>query len=180
MKERISAALDGHEDAFGVDSVLASIKETPESRDSWRTYCLIGDALRAETSLRSDLTAVVMQRLETEPTVLAPTHSLADHHRKPGRWGKILPLAASVMGVAVVGWVALQLNQSDPAPVPVQLAAEHPAIALASKAVTPSATDANDALRTYVFAHQSTATLGAMPSVAPYVRTVAELPQGYK
>ncbi len=180
MKERISAALDGHEDAHGLDSVLASIKEAPESRDSWRTYCLIGDALRAETSLRSDLTAFVMQRLETEPTVLAPTHSVRDHQRKAGHWGKILPLAASVMGVAVVGWVALQLNQNDPAPAPVQLAAEQPAITLASKTVPPSATDPNDALRTYVFAHQSTATLGAMPSVAPYVRTVAEVPQGYK
>ena len=180
MKERISAALDGHEDAQGLESVLESIKETPESRDRWRTYCLIGDALRAETALRSDLTAAVMQRLEAEPTVLAPTTADPDGRRTPDNWRRILPLAASVMGVAAVGWVALELNQTDADPGVAQLAAKRAPVTLVSKTVTPSAIESSDSLRTYVFAHQSTVSPGAMPGVAPYVRTVAEVSQGLK
>ena len=180
MKERISATLDGHEDAQGLESVLESIKETQESRDRWRTYCLIGDALRAETALRSDLTAGVMRRLESEPTVLAPTTSVPSRQRTPGIWRKVLPLAASVAGVAAVGWVALQLNQTDADPAVIQVAAKRPAITVASNPVTSSALNSDDSLRTYVFAHQSSAGLGAMPGVAPYVRTVAEVSQGLK
>ena len=180
MKERISAVLDGHEDAQGLDSVLESIKETPESRDRWRTYCLIGDALRAETTLRSDLTASVMQRLEAEPTVLAPSTAVPDGRRTPENWRKILPLAASVMGVAAVGWVALELNRTDTDPAVTQIAAQRAPVTLVSKSVPPAAIDSSDALRTYVFAHQSTVSPGAMPGVAPYVRTVAEVPQGLK
>lgn len=180
MKESISAMLDGHEDTQGLETVLESIKETPESRDRWRTYCLIGDALRAETALRSDLTADVMRRLELEPTVLAPTTSVRDGQRMPERWRKVLPLAASVMGVAAVGWVALQLSQTDADPAVIQLAAKRPAVTVAAASVTSPENDSNDSLRTYVFAHQSAVSPGAMPGVAPYVRTVAEVSQGLK
>ncbi len=178
MKERISAALDGHEDAQGLESVLESIKETAESRDRWRTYCLIGDALRAEAALRSDVTASVMQRLDSEPTVLAP--AAPQRRFTTGGWRRMLPLAASVMGVAAVGWVTLELNRSDADPSAVRTASERMPIALASKSAAPQTVEPNDSLRAYVFAHQSTVNPGAMPGVAPYVRTVAEVSQGVR
>ena len=177
MNERISALLDGQVDDQAFDAVLESVKQSPETRDRWSTYCLIGDALRDEPSLETDMTAAVMQRLAGEPTVLAPVEKALPRAGQ-GMWQRVLPLAASIMGVAVVGWIALQGNHDDAAAPPLRVAAPPQASTIAARAVARSTDAGAEALRAYVFAHQSTAQQGAMPGVAPYVRTVAEVARG--
>jgi sigma-E factor negative regulatory protein RseA len=182
MKERISAFIDGHfDDARDDGAVVGRMAHSDEARETWQTYCLIGDALRSEAALGKDLTASVMDRLEQEATVLSPVNTVRDRQRTQGVWHRLMPIAASVMGVAAVGWVVLQLNSTESAPVLAQApqqAAPIQAVAANAPASEPRVTR-DTALRAFVLAHQGTAR-GALPGVAPYVRTVAELPQAHQ
>lgn len=178
MKERISAFIDGHLDEAGDGAALVkAMTQSPEARCTWDTYCTIGDALRKELALDVDLTASVMSRLELEATVLAPSAVVRDRQRTQGVWHRVLPLAASVMGVAAVGWVVLQMNKPEEGAVMAQAVIHPSAIqTVAASDVTDRKMTRDTALRAYVLAHQGTAR-GALPGVAPYVRTVAEMPQ---
>jgi sigma-E factor negative regulatory protein RseA len=83
-----------------------------------------------------------------------------------------LPLAAAVMGMAAVGWVALSLN----APQPLELAAKpRPS----NQQVVPVAEQSpSGALKEYLVAHQAHSPSGGIQGVAPYVRSVSEIRQG--
>jgi sigma-E factor negative regulatory protein RseA len=96
----ISALIDGEVEEHEVREAIRASLDDPER---WRTYLLIGEAMRGETAPRLDLTEAVMARLAEEPVVLAPRNL---RERRP-RHHPLLALAASVAGVAVVGWVAL-------------------------------------------------------------------------
>jgi len=179
MKERISAFIDGRLDESRDGAALVkAMTQSPEARGTWDTYCTIGDALRKEAALSVDLTAGVMARLENEATILAPTAVVRDRQRTQGLWNRVLPLAASVMGVAAVGWVVLQTNQpSSSGPIVAEAASQVVGIQpVVASEVTDRKLTRDTALRAYVLAHQGTAR-GALPGVAPYVRTVAEMPQ---
>jgi sigma-E factor negative regulatory protein RseA len=82
-----------------------------------------------------------------------------------------MPIAASVMGVAAVGWVAMTLNGPDgevqrwPAPAVVASAAPVERVSRAS---------VESSEREYLFAHQAMAPAAGMPGVAHYVRTVSD------
>ena len=80
--------------------VFESIKRDAGLREDWERYCLIGDVLRDESSLSAGFTDKVMASLDGEPTVLAPVR------RERSAWAaRLMPIAASVMGVAAVGWL---------------------------------------------------------------------------
>ncbi len=180
MKENVSALLDGALDEMASSRMLESLKRDGGLRRDWEKYCLIGDVLRDEEVLSSDFTMKVMQSLADEPTVLAPVHNDVGE-----AWVRhLMPIAASVMGVAAVGWVAMVLNGSGQdsmrmagAKVPVIAAASPAKSADAPLAVTASAANATGAEtseREYLFAHQAMAPSAAMPGVALYVRTVSD------
>lgn len=178
MKERISSLIDGHDAATGpLSETIASVARSDEARQAWETYSLIGDALRKESALHVDLTSAVMAQLEAEPTVLAPSARAEKSEGVVQNWQRVLPIAASVMGIAAVGWVALQMNKQESAPM---LAASAPQAAViqavAANAPAQQPLSRDTALRAYVMAHQGTAG-STLPGVAPYVRTVAEMPQ---
>ncbi|TYC62043.1 anti-sigma 24 factor [Zoogloea oleivorans] len=173
MKEKVSALLDGALEEQVSSRMLESLKRDGALRQKWESYCLIGDVLRDEQVLSSDFTSKVMLCLEDEPTVLAPVKREAS-----GGWVRhFMPIAASVMGVAAVGWVAMALNGADPQNLLVARA-KTPAVAVA--AVDPSriarvaAVSAEPSEREYLFAHQAMAPSAAMPGVALYVRTVSD------
>ncbi|MDY0012427.1 MAG: sigma-E factor negative regulatory protein [Rhodocyclaceae bacterium] len=170
MTEKLSALFDGAADEAALPPTLESLKRDVRMREKWGMYCLIGDAIRGEHQGEADLTARVMARLELEPTVLSPLAPRPGVGAQPRRnlgW-ILMPLAASVMGVAVVGW-AVQLLRSEEPGINV---ARAPAAAVSP--VAQFAAPKDDPYRQYVFAHQTLAGGGAMPSVAQYVRTVAE------
>lgn len=179
MKERISSLIDGHDAATGpLSETIASVARSDAARQAWETYSLIGDALRKESALHVDLTSAVMAQLEGEPTVLSPSTGAEKSAGVAQNWQRLLPIAASVMGIAAVGWVALQMNTQESAPM---LAASAPQAAViqtvaANNAPAKQPLSRDTALRAYVMAHQGTAG-GTLPGVAPYVRTVAEMPQ---
>ena len=154
MKEKISALFDGQLDDDEATRLFASSAGKTVLRQDCRSYQLIGDVLRNETSLDADITDAVMQRLLQEPTVLAPKRRLA--WQRPA-----MALAASLSGVAVVGWLAMQ--QSQQAGVPI----------LAQNTPAPVRTVAAHDMQEYVIAHQAQSANMQFQGGTEHIRTVA-------
>ncbi len=168
----ISALFDGElEDR----ELRAALKASLADEERWRVYGLIGDGLRGEDVDLPDMTASVMARLAEEPVVLAPHNLQAGPRHRP-----LLALAASVAGVAVVGWVALTGDPQVPA------AGQHFAMAqkdrsvATASAVPPAPTSANTSqapmagdLSEYLLAHHAQASTLRLGDNSKQIRTVA-------
>lgn len=124
MDTRISEWMDGEQGPLDPAAAMRLLSAI-DRQDDWRTYHLIGDALRGEPHLAFDVRAGVMAALAGEPTVIAPRavresreslHARRIQHAAL-RWQRsALAAVATVAGVAVVTWVAmapLQLEQRD-------------------------------------------------------------------
>lgn len=178
MKDKVSALLDGDLDDQVTRTVFDDLKRDPDLRRDWEAYCLIGDVLRGDREGSDDFVARVMANLDAEPTVLAPRAAPAS---APGQrlWQSLMPIAASVMGVAAVGLVAATLyKQEAPAP---QLVAGTPAVKIVSASTSVRATPqpgSDVAMREYLFAHQGLSRGGPLPAGVQYVRTVSDQRQG--
>lgn len=133
MKAEVSALMDDALEDSSQSSVLNALCRDGQMRQTWSEYHLIGDALRRSPRLSMDVAAQVMARLAEEPTVLAPQ---AAPRRRSGALRYALPLAASVMGVGAVAWVAQTLN----APEAVQLATLQPGTAVVAATRSTSET----------------------------------------
>ena len=181
MKSQVSALMDGALDEGSLSSVLNALSRDAQLRQTWSDYHLIGEALRQSPQLSSDMTPRVMERLAGEPTVLAPHDAIAPRHRVL-RYA--LPLAASVMGIGVVAWVAQTLNAPPQTP---NIAAVQPqALGSGSPArraqAAPPSEEAVIAkasqVQPYLFAHQGYSPVNNIQGVAPYVRIVSDARQG--
>jgi len=95
MKERISALMDGELDEREAAEAIAALADDARARGTWRTYHLIGDALREGRR------AVAPRRLAAN----APF------------WRIALPATAVAAAVALVSWVAfVPVQHNTPAP----------------------------------------------------------------
>ena len=168
MKEKISALMDGELERHEAAGALNGLAEENESRDAWRAYHLIGDAMRDTRPLSSSFAARVSERLAKEPTVLAPGRIAP----RPviTRW-QALSAAASVAAVALVGWVAFGPQQQAAVPVAQvapQSTSQSAPIEAPVKQVAPP-----DAANDYLLAHQGYSPRNSLQGVAPYVRMVS-------
>ena len=196
MNTKISALVDGELEAGEVTGVIEALGRDAASRETWRAYHLISDALR-DTALRSEeFSARFAARLTAEPTVLTPGRLPAEH-----RHWVALSAAASVAAVALVGWLAFApAPELRPEPMPgvplasaprpggaVQAASTQALQPLARQAIAvqretsvaplPSAPAwlAND----YLLAHQEFSPGMSLQGMAPFVRTVSgPFPEG--
>jgi sigma-E factor negative regulatory protein RseA len=136
--------------------------------EAWRTYHLVGDALRGTPSLSAGFSARLAAKLVAEPTVLAPARRQVDAH---ARW-RAMSVAASVAAVALVGWMwfAPQGGVQRNPEVALAPATKAPAAAEAPSPKVPLPSAAGD----YLLAHQGYSPRGNLQGVAPYVRTVSE------
>lgn len=161
MKPELSALLDGQLDSHEARGVLADLGHNESLRVAWSDYQLIGDVLRREGSLTRDVTARVLDRLADEPVVLAP-----QARRQPTWQRSIMALAASLAGVAVVGWLAFVPQEHDPLPPPLARAEQRPAKVELASAATGE-------MREYLAAHQTYA--GGLPfqGSTQQIRTVS-------
>ena len=176
MKDKVSALLDGDLDDQCMRSVFDAMRRDSSLRAQWGTYCMIGDTLRGDRAGSPDFVARVMAGLDGEPTVLTP-RSAPSGATQRGLAQRLLPIAASVMGVAAVGLVVASLyRQQAPAP---QLAAGSAQVQLVNAAgVRPAAAPAADPMREYLLAHQGLSRGGPMPAGVQYIRTVADTSEG--
>jgi sigma-E factor negative regulatory protein RseA len=172
MRKELSALLDGEIEQHEMPALWSALKANVELRHGWGEYRLIGDALRGEAKLSADITARVMERLADEPIVFAP---------RPGRqhssWQRsLLAMAASLAGVAVVGWLAL--TQQSPLPEQTLVARlDQPTPAATPHRVSREMARA-PGMQEYLLAHQANAPGLYLPGGAQHIRTVSAVDRG--
>ena len=94
MKDRISTLMDGELDEREAAETIAALANDAPAREAWRTYHLIGDALRESGA------AAAPRR----PAANSPA------------WRIALPAMAVAAAVALVSWVAFAPVLPDKAP----------------------------------------------------------------
>ena len=170
MKTRISQLVDGEVERHEAAAPLDALRAGGEARDTWRSYHLIGDAMRDTRMLSAGFAARVAAKLAAEPTVMAPAR-IAAASQRPRR--QLLSAAASLAAVALVGWFAFGLQEGQPptAQAPSSMAQVAPPTAQvpSSTAQVPPPDTAND----YLYAHQGYSPRNSLQGVAPYVRMVS-------
>jgi sigma-E factor negative regulatory protein RseA len=161
MTKELSALLDGELEVHEEPGLWAALKADPHMREKWQNYKLIGDAIRAERDLARDITSGVMQELAEEPVVFAPRTK-----RAPTWSSAIMAMAASVAGIAVVGWLALtpQVPGSDSAALAQAKYAPAAAVAMPSN---------SSGIQEYVLAHQANAPGLHLQGGTQHIRTVS-------
>lgn len=161
MKDRISALMDGELDERAAAQLIDTLGRESEALATWRTYHLIGDAMRDSQLLPEGFASRVSEKLAAEP-----------------RSWLALSVAASLAAVALVGWLAFAPQQAAdplpvaraPAPIPVAVS-KPPALTQPQKPVmVPLPSAAND----YLLAHQGFSPRNSLQGMAPYVRTVSD------
>jgi sigma-E factor negative regulatory protein RseA len=158
MKSRISALMDGELERQEAQAPLDALRADDAARDTWRSYHLIGDAMRDTRMLSAGFAARVAAKLDEEPTVMAPVR-LPQRAERP-RW-QLLSAAASVAAVALVGWLAfVPQNQPD-------------TVAPLAKVAPPAKVQPPDSANDYLYAHQGYSPRNSLQGMAPYVRMVS-------
>ena len=159
MKQQISTLMDGELFDDEADDLFNTLKRNPEAQEQWNLYHLISDVLHQPGRLHADIGANMHERLEAEPTVLAP-------RVRTGQKAKLFALsaAASVMALTLVAWLSVQVGSRD---VP-QMASVQ-----SSSAIRAASYPAGSGMNDYLRAHQEFSPSTHMQGAASYVRTVA-------
>jgi sigma-E factor negative regulatory protein RseA len=158
MKQNISALMDGELFEDEADSVLDRLKKSSDLQQTWQSYHLIGDALRQPDYLAKDFSARFHERLEAEPIVFAPRRRVMQKARYFA-----LSAAASVMALALVAWLSMQVGTE-----------RTPQLAVAPQAVDihPASFSNNTEINDYVMAHQEFSPTTDVHGAASYIHTV--------
>jgi sigma-E factor negative regulatory protein RseA len=157
MKQEISALMDGEMYEDQADAFFDKLKRHPEFQQDWEAYHLIGDALRQPDHICKSFGKSFHERLQAEPTVFAPYHRTSQRVRNFA-----LSAVASVMALALVAWLSMQVS-NEPAP---QVAA---AQVQQNNAIRPASAQADD----YLMAHQEYSPSADVHGAASYIRAVA-------
>lgn len=174
MNEKISQLMDGELEGPDAERTLYALREEGEGRQAWRTYHLIGDALRDHRALSAGFSDRVVASLAQEPTVLAPAAAAAT---APGNsWRRyLMPAAAGVAAAGFVGAVAFMMPMQEPSvTTPIAQAPQiKPTPAAQMTEPTPPPVPLPAATDDYLLAHQGYSPRNRLQGVAPYVRTVS-------
>ena len=158
MNQQISALMDGELFDDEAEALLDKLKRKPDTHEEWQTYHLIGDVLRQPDHAYPNISITMRERLQAEPTVLAPSSRV----RHDARWFA-LSAAASVLALTLVAWMSMQVG-SESAP---QMAMQQ------SAALRPASLAVNKRLNDYLMAHQEFSPRADVQGAASYIRTVA-------
>ena len=168
MKAKISELMDGELEGSDAARALSTLRDEGEGRQAWRTYHLIGDALRDQRMLSQRFSERMAASLADEPTVLAPAVA-----RRPWR-SYLMPAAAGLAAAGFVGSVAFLVPLQEPSLAP-QPVAQIPSVRATPAAVVtePARVPLPVATDDYLLAHQGYSPRNRLQGVAPYVRTVS-------
>ena len=170
MKEKVSELMDGALDERAAAHAFDALAGDAQAQDAWRTYHLIGDALRGTPPLARSVASRVAWRLQEEATVLAPGRLRLSSQP---RFSLPAALAASFAALALVGWLAFAPQQPQPAAqvAQAQKAAQpelKPAPGKPQSIPLPSATP------DYLLAHQGFSPRLSLQGMSAYARTVSD------
>jgi sigma-E factor negative regulatory protein RseA len=164
MTKELSALLDGEIERHETVALWSKLGNDPGLRTKWSNYQLIGDALRGEHNLSADIASRVMFQLSDEPVVLAPRSS-----KQTSPWYRsALALAASLAGVAVVGWLALAQPQPTRDAALMARLEQSAATPVLANVATPA-----QSMQEYMLAHQANASGLYLQGGAQHIRTVS-------
>lgn len=155
MKEQISALMDNELDIDASQHLFTALKSDAFLDESWSTYHLIGDTLRGNCCLDQGFRDRLLQKLEQEPTVLAPRKSPVRLIKPPF----MMSAGTAVAAIAFVSWIVWSQQH----------------IQSPEQAITPTVAQNNvspEVMNSYLLAHQEFAPGGDM-QVASYVRPAA-------
>jgi sigma-E factor negative regulatory protein RseA len=164
MKQTISTLMDGELCGEEAELLLGKIKLNSEAQQEWRTYHLIGDALRQPDYVPGDISAAIIERLHAEPTVLAPQMKRSS---KASYFA--MSAVASIMAVAFLAWLSVQI---DNVPTFQQASQQQ------SGNMRTASLPANEGVNDYLLAHQEYSPSSDVRGAASYIRTVAYNQQG--
>ncbi|MDP1765726.1 MAG: sigma-E factor negative regulatory protein [Methylotenera sp.] len=165
MTEQISALADDEVALKDAEYLIASMQNNSHAAEVWGRYHLIGDVMRGTATLSPGFKQNLMQKIELEPTVLAPNagwmiqpqvqkQTTEIFSNTPVTWS----IAASFAAVMVVGWMVLQTQVTDTmAPVVVAQAVttkQAPVLPVVAEQAIPDE---------YLMAHQASA-----PTISSY------------
>ncbi|MDZ4202679.1 MAG: sigma-E factor negative regulatory protein [Gallionella sp.] len=162
MRQEISALMDGELFDDEAEALFDGVRRDQDAHQDWAIYHLIGDALRQPEHIHCDLSARVSERMQDEPVVMAPRARASTQRLR----NIALSAAASLVAVAVVSWMSLQISP-EVAP---QLAMKQPALSPASARIQPKSND-------YLMAHHEFSPSSEMNGGASYIRTVSYYPE---
>jgi len=160
MKQHISALMDGELFDEEAEAVFDKLKRNPEGHGEWMLYHLIGDALRQPDHVHADISAALREKLQAEPTVLAPR----GRTEQRARWFAVSAVA-SVMALAVIAWLSAKVA---PPTLSQQIAAATPA-----GNVRPASVSVKRSVNDYLMAHQEFSPANNVQGAASYIHAVA-------
>lgn len=96
--------MDGELDRQDASNIIEVLRKNDEWQEEWRTYHLIGDALRQSSRLSMNISSSVNQKLKTEPTILFPNTSNIPRQQKYKIFA--FSIAASVMAM-ISAWLII-------------------------------------------------------------------------
>ena len=164
--EKISALMDSELSAQETHQAMLRLGDTPEVRETWATYHLIGDVMRGQ-NMDVNVVSRVATALQSEPAILAPRRA-----SQPAKtFTYALSAAASVSAIAVVGWMAFSTG-SFTLPQAELAKAGAPAAQLAVEPQLVSA-PSDSQMNEYLLAHQGVSPSSGLQGVAPYIRTIS-------
>lgn len=161
MKQKISVLMDGELFEDEAESLLDLVKQDSGVHQDWGVYHLIGDVLRQPEYIHCDLSAKVRERMQGEPTVLAP------HGRAVTQKIRTFALsaAASLAAVGVVVWMSLQIGHEAA-----------PQMAMQQNGLRPASVQIKSKSNDYLVAHQEFSPSTDMNGGAYYIRNVSYSP----
>ncbi len=100
-KEQLSQIADGELSSHQTDTLLSSLQDNTDIRESWMAYHLIGDVMRDNSASVVDLDMADRLRtlIENEPAILAPRKKRTTFLKPVAGFA----IAASVAAIAVLG-----------------------------------------------------------------------------
>lgn len=158
MKQEMSALMDGELFDDEADAFLDRIRRHSQIQHDWDTYHLIGDVLRQPNHLCEGVSASFHERMQAEPTIFAPQRRNSQRVRNYA-----LSAAASVMALALVAWLSLQVG-TEPAP---QFASAP--VMQSGNAIKPASAQVED----YLMAHREFSPSAEVHGAASYIHAVS-------
>ncbi len=157
--------MDGELCGEEAEILLGKIKRDPEARQDWLNYHFIGDVMRQPDYIPNDISAGFFERLQAEPTVLAP------YPLRSSRVGYFaMSAVASIMAMAFLAWVSLQ---NDTQPLMQQAQQGAAALHAARSSINANVAPVNNSINEYLLAHHEFSPSTDVRGATSYLRTVA-------
>jgi sigma-E factor negative regulatory protein RseA len=165
MNQNISTLMDGEMSDEDAEFLLDRIKNDKQAQQEWLAFHLIGDVLRQPDHVTPCFIKNFSERLRTEPTILAPQ---AKRDSKTRYFA--MSAVASIMAMAFLAWVSVQVDGGQLDRQPQQLALKLPDSLPLNNNLNNLSSDGMD---DYLLAHHEYSPSTDVRGASSYIHTVS-------